>query len=91
MSEPNSLQKWVTFSGFFKYLEDKWSVFEKLVQDSRAMTARENWNAVRAAEAKTKNSGDEEKKIVVQGRDVTIYHITLIISILIWRNYVVMR
>lgn len=42
------------------------------------MTARENWNAARAAEAKAKNSGDEEKIIVVQGRDVTIYHITSI-------------
>jgi len=55
--------------GFFKFLEDKWSVFEKFVQDSRAMTSAENRNAVRAAEAKAKNI-DEEKIIVVQKRGV---------------------
>ena len=64
-----------TFSGFFKYLEEKWSLFEKFVEDSREMTkARENWSAAQraakeAAEAaaKSRGGGDEEKIIVVQG------------------------
>ena len=64
-----------TFRGFFKFLEEKWSLFEKLVEDSREMTkARENWSAAQraakeAAEAKAKSRGgaDEEKIIVVQG------------------------
>ena len=38
------------------------------------MTSAENRNAVRAAEAKAKNS-DEEKIIVVQGGDAIIYHV----------------
>ena len=76
------------FSGFFKFLEDKWSLFEKFVEDSREMTARENWSAAQraaeeAAEAKSKGGGGgggdagEEKIIVVQGwmdAAAIIYH-----------------
>ena len=61
-----------TFRGFFKFLEEKWSLFEKFVEDSREMTkARENWSAAQraakeAAEAKSRGGG-AEKIIVVQG------------------------
>ena len=57
-----------------KYLEEKWSLFEKFVEDSREMTkARENWSAAQraakeAAEAKSRGGdADEERIIVVQG------------------------
>ena len=62
-----------TFRGFFKFLEEKWSLFEKFVEDSREMTkARENWSAAQRAakeaeEAKSRGDADEEKIIVVQG------------------------
>ena len=62
-----------TFRGFFKFLEEKWSLFEKFVEDSREMTkARENWSAAQRAakeaeEAKSRGGADEEKIIVVQG------------------------
>ena len=64
-----------TFRGFFKFLEEKWSLFEKFVEDSREMTkARENWSAAQRAakeaeeaKAKSRSGGDEEKIIVVQG------------------------
>ena len=63
-----------TFRGFFKFLEEKWSLFEKFVEDSREMTkARENWSAAQRAakeaeEAKSRGSdADEERIIVVQG------------------------
>ena len=61
------------FRGFFKFLEEKWSLFEKFVEDSREMTkARENWSAAQRAakeaeEAKSRGGGDEERIIVVQG------------------------
>ena len=61
------------FRGFFKFLEEKWSLFEKFVEDSREMTkARENWSAAQraakeAAEAKSRGGVDEERIIVVQG------------------------
>ena len=62
-----------TFRGFFKFLEEKWSLFEKFVEDSREMTkARENWSAAQRAakeaeEAKSRGGADEERIIVVQG------------------------
>ena len=63
------------FRGFFKFLEEKWSLFEKFVEDSREMTkARENWSAAQRAakeaeeaKAKSRSGGGEEKIIVVQG------------------------